>query len=91
MENTDLPGIEVLSARDSPEPQDMKLVDVERMAEILGVNKNWIYRRTMAGAGGIPHYRVGRHVRFLVSEVLGFLRSDPGAGKEYPDRVSYGK
>jgi len=74
-----------------PEAPDHKLLDVDKMAEILSVNKNWLYRRTMQGREGIPHYRVGRHVRFLASEVLEFLRHDPEAGKEYPGKVSYGR
>ncbi len=91
MASADLSKIEGSLPEDAPEAEMLKLVDVEKMAEILDVNKNWLYRRTMAGTEAIPHYRVGRHVRFLVSEVLAFLQSSPKAGKDHAGRVSYAR
>ena len=57
----------------SPEP----FVSVEALAEILGVPPSWIYERTSTGR--IPHYRIGRYVRFRVSEVERWLATQPGA------------
>ena len=58
----------------------VKLVDVDAMAGILGVGKGWLYRRTMQGVGAIPHYKVGKHVRFDPKEVLEFVRNGKASG-----------
>lgn len=43
------------------------LVGITDVAALLGVPSSWIYERTATGA--IPHYRVGRYVRFRISEI----------------------
>ena len=64
------------------EVQDLRLVDIETMAGILGVNKNWLYRRTMLGNDAIPHYKVGRLIRFNPIRVLDFLAGNGnGSGR----------
>ncbi len=47
------------------------LVTVEEMAGYLQVPASWLYARTASNA--IPHVRVGRYVRFNVSEVMAWL------------------
>ena len=43
---------------------------VEEVAEILGVPKSFVYRRTCRGASDpIVHYRFGGHLRFLRKDV----------------------
>lgn len=49
------------------------LVDVQHVAEMLGVRAAWVYERVAAGQ--LPHYKVGRYIRFKVSELEGFLQS----------------
>ena len=56
----------------SPEP----FVSVDQLARLLGVPTSWVYERT--ARGDIPHYRIGRYVRFRVSEVERWLAESPG-------------
>ncbi len=56
-----------------------RLGNIQEMAKILGVNKNWLYRRTMQGGEPLPCYRIGRHIRFDPKTVLAyFARSGTG-------------
>lgn len=48
---------------------------------MLRVPKSWVYERTARRA--IPHYRLGRHIRFRVSEVLDWLTAE--SEREGPD------
>ncbi|MFC1809814.1 helix-turn-helix domain-containing protein [Candidatus Omnitrophota bacterium] len=50
-----------------------RLVTLKEMAAILRVNKNWLYQRTRLGQKGIPHIKVGGHIRFMPDKVLQFL------------------
>ena len=58
----------------------VQLVNVDRMAEILGVPVSWLYQRTRLNA--IPCVRVGKYVRFKPDEVVQFLQT-----KERPTSV----
>ena len=53
---------------DSEIPITVRLVNVEEMANILGVPISWLYQRTRANA--IPCVRIGKYVRFKPEEVL---------------------
>ena len=47
-----------------------RYVKVEQVAEIMGVPKSFIYRRTARGHDDpIPHYRLGGHLRFRLDDV----------------------
>ena len=50
-----------------------KLITVKEMAERLRVPKKWIYERTRLGQWAIPHFRIGKHIRFDPVEVLAFF------------------
>ena len=50
-----------------------KLLDIEELAAVLNVPKSWIYQRTRLGQKGIPHYKMGKYVRFDLDAVLAFL------------------
>lgn len=50
------------------------LVDVKEMAGILRVPISWIYQKTRLGAAGIPHLKVGKHLRFNPEEVKLFFK-----------------
>ena len=65
-------------ARDNPpaKPEQLQLffssryLNIEQVAEIIGVPKSFIYRRTARGHGDpIPHYRLGGHLRFKLDDV----------------------
>ena len=50
-----------------------KLMGVEALAEYLGVRPSWVY--TQVAEGFIPRLRVGRYLRFRLSEVLAWLEA----------------
>jgi excisionase family DNA binding protein len=47
------------------------LVDVNRVAEVTGTPVSWWY--SAAESNRVPHYRVGKYVRFKLSEVEQWL------------------
>lgn len=57
-----------LLAATRPGGVDDQLVDVEAIAGVLGVSTRTIYR--LVDANGIPHMRVGKQLRFSVTDVL---------------------
>jgi len=47
-----------------------RYLNIEQVADIIGVPKSFIYRRTARGHGDpIPHYRLGGHLRFKLDDV----------------------
>ena len=47
-----------------------RFLNIEQVAEIIGVPKSFIYRRTARGHDDpIPHYRLGGHLRFKLDDV----------------------
>ncbi|MCA1841492.1 MAG: helix-turn-helix domain-containing protein [Actinobacteria bacterium] len=57
-------------------PEQLQLIfssrylNIEQVAEIIGVPKSFIYRRTARGHDDpIPHYRLGGHLRFKLDDV----------------------
>lgn len=54
-----------------------ELLTAEELAAFLGVHKTWIYARTVQGQKGLPHLRVGKHLRFQKDKVLEFLAQQP--------------
>ena len=48
------------------------LIGVEEMAKKLDVPVSWLYARTRIS--GVPHYKVGKYVRFNESEVWEWLK-----------------
>jgi len=53
------------------------LMGVDQLAAHLGVTKSWIYDRTRISEsiGGIPHYKIGKYVRFDLEAVLPWLKA----------------
>lgn len=49
------------------------LVSVEDVARMLRVSVDWVYDR--AASGDLPSYRLGRHLRFMPSEVWAVVRT----------------
>ena len=58
---------------------DDPLVTAEVIAELLAVPVTWV--REHARAGTIPHYQLGRYVRFRVSEVLAWVEECRAGGR----------
>lgn len=58
-----------------------RYLNIEQVAEIIGVPKSFIYRRTARGHNDpIPHYRLGGHLRFKLPEIeewISMHRSEP--------------
>jgi excisionase family DNA binding protein len=47
-----------------------RYLNIEQVAEVLGVPKSFIYRRTARGHDDpIPHYRLGGHLRFKLEDI----------------------
>jgi excisionase family DNA binding protein len=58
------------------------ILTIEEVAEMLRVKKMWIYQRTRPKGvrGGIPHYRIGKLLRFDKAEILAWFSSMDRAG-----------
>lgn len=51
------------------------LLNIRELASLLNVPVSWIYDRTRKGSSvQIPHYKIGKYVRFDKDEVLKFLK-----------------
>lgn len=56
-------------------------LDIKELARRLRVPVSWIYDRTRDnGADHIPHYKIGKYVRFLEAEVLEYLKKRSRSG-----------
>lgn len=51
-----------------------QMVNVKRICEVLGVKAHWLYRETKKRK--IPHYRVGGHLRFSLTEINQYLKEN---------------
>jgi hypothetical protein len=72
-------GAESVAAVPAPRPVDRALeplLDAERAASLLGVTARWL--EASARADIVPHHKLGRFIRFRVSEVAEHSRI-PGA------------
>jgi len=56
------------------------LLTPEQMAEVLGVQKSWLYRQTMKrGPGAIPRIRLKKYLRFDRAAVLRWVEGQQEA------------
>lgn len=53
-----------------------RLVDVEGLADYLGVKASWVYGKVATGE--LPCLRVGRYLRFRLSDVLAWMEGTDG-------------
>ncbi len=52
-----------------------RFLNVQELAEMLGVPITWIYDRTrQGGPERLPHYKVGKYIRFAQDEIAEYLR-----------------
>lgn len=53
----------------------MNLLSVDELAESLKVPKSWVYSRSREkGPDAIPRIRVGKYLRFELSQVMEWLK-----------------
>ncbi len=60
-------------------PLDEPLLDAAAAAELLSVRPSWVYEAVRAGR--LPHLKVGRHVRFLRSDLEAWVLEVRRAGR----------
>ncbi len=52
------------------------LLSVDELAESLNVPKSWVYSRTReSGPDSMPRIKVGKYCRFVLNDVLDWLKS----------------
>jgi len=55
------------------------LVTVQEIAAVLHVPTTWVYGRTRSrGLERIPHFKLGKYLRFSKAEVLDWIRRQRG-------------
>jgi len=55
---------------------NQNLLSVDELAESLNVKKSWIYSRSReTGPDAMPMYKVGKYCRFVLDDVLTWLKS----------------
>jgi len=59
------------------------LLTVDELAKKLNVPPSWIYDRTRrSGPERLPHYKLGKHIRFAESEIVDYLRLKAASATE---------
>lgn len=59
-----------------------ELLTLEEICQYFKVSPNWFYQKTMqTGPGAIPRLKVGRYLRFRLSEVLTFFEEQQNVKK----------
>jgi excisionase family DNA binding protein len=53
--------------------ENEKLIGPGELSEQIGIPLSWIYAK--AEAGILPHYKIGKYVRFRPSEVLAWIEA----------------
>jgi len=55
---------------------NQNLLTVDQLAESLNVPKSWVYSRTReSGPDAMPRIKVGKYCRFILNDVLDWLKS----------------
>jgi excisionase family DNA binding protein len=63
-----------------------KLVDARNAAMSLNLPLHWLVQKQQRKRRGIPHYRVGKLVRFKLDELMAWMRAQqPQASAEVAD------
>ena len=52
------------------------LLDVTAASKVLGVPKSWVYVRVESPECDLPHFKIGRYLRFLESELLAYRETN---------------
>lgn len=57
-----------------------QFLTVDELAEILKTPKSWVYARTrVTGPEAMPVLKVGKYCRFILGDVLDWLKKQQGA------------
>jgi excisionase family DNA binding protein len=58
---------------------NIDLATVAQIAELLQVQKSWVYEHTRCrGIERLPHFKLGKYLRFSRSEVLAWVQRQRG-------------
>jgi excisionase family DNA binding protein len=60
-------------------PLGEPLLDAARAAELLSVRPSWVYESVRSGR--MPHVKLGRHIRFLRSDLEAWLLDQRNWGR----------
>ena len=52
------------------------LLDVAAAAALLGVPRSWVYARVESPECDLPHFRLGRYLKFRESELLSYIENN---------------
>ena len=52
------------------------LLDVAAAAALLGVPRSWVYARVASPECDLPHFKLGRYIKFRESELLAYLETN---------------
>lgn len=54
---------------------NQNLLSVEELSQVLNVHKSWVYSRSREkGPGAMPKVKVGKYCRFLLDDVMDWLK-----------------
>ncbi len=54
---------------------NQNLLTVDELAESLSVKKSWVYSKSREkGSGAMPKIKVGKYCRFILNDVLEWLK-----------------
>lgn len=59
----------------SKRPESPTLVDAREIARLIGIKPSWLLQR--AREGRIPHYRIGKYIRFDPAEIRATTHKKP--------------
>lgn len=57
-----------------------RYLNIDECSELLGVRKSWLYARTRKQE--IPHYKLGKYLRFDLEQVRKWLEHQRRGGRE---------
>ena len=61
--------------------QSQEFLTVDELASILRVPKSWIYSKSReTGPGAMPKIKVGKYCRFVLNDVLDWLKNQNETG-----------
>jgi excisionase family DNA binding protein len=73
---TEKPGTLFRSYMDLKNPFDAQLMTVSEIAEALRVPESWVYERTRRrGSERMPHIKLGKYLRFELTDVRSWLET----------------
>lgn len=58
--------------KEGTKTMEQRVLTVNQLAQELSLPRSWIYSRTRTGE--IPMLRAGKHIRFVLSEVMAYLK-----------------